>query len=428
MNMNFIISRLGQYRLLLENFISLSVLQFANYLLPLITLPYLVRILGPETFGVLAFATSLVIYFNLITDYGFNLTATRDISVNKQNHLKIEEIFSSVLTIKIILFFFCFLILSIIVLSVEYVNQHALVYYATFAIVLGETLFPVWFFQGVEKMRYITLLNLLSKSIFTIAIFCFIKQEADYFLVPIFNSVGSIIAGISSLIIINQKFNVSFQFQRLQTLKNYCKDGWHIFVSEIGMGIYKNSSVFILGVLTSNLIVGYFSIAKKIIDAFNKISVVVSRTIFPYINSNFKHLEQVLVFLKKLTWIIIIYTFIIFIFILLFNDNIVSLIAGDLYQTIIVSLKIMAIVPFVIGLNIPAVHLLLFTKNDVHFSNSLLLGSFIHIILLFITIPFFGYIGAAWSVLITEVVVTVVLYYRAIPIYYAIDGNNKNTN
>ena len=379
MNINFISSRLAQYKSLLENFISLSALQLANYIFPLITLPYLVRVLGVEYFGLLAFAAATVTYFNIITDYGFNLTATRDISIHRENKAKVIEIFSSVMSIKVILMFVSFLLLTILVFSFNNINQHALIYYATFGIVLGETVFPVWFFQGIEKMKYITLLNLLSKTIFTIAIFCFIREEADYFLVPVFTSAGYIIAGICSLIIINKKFNISFQFQPIASLKFYLKDGWYIFVSEIGMGIYKNSAVFVLGIFTSNVVVGYFSIAKKIIDALNKVSVVFSRTIFPYINSSFKELADVVALFKKLIWVIIAYSVIFFILILFFSDNIVNLIAGESYPMIIVSLNIMAIVPLIIGLNIPAVNLLLFTKNDMFFSSSLILGSLLHI-------------------------------------------------
>ena len=154
-------------RVVANNFLSLSTIQAINSLIPIITLPYLLRVLGVEYFGLITFAQALIMYFNIITDFGFNFSATRDIARNIENKKKVSLIFSTVMIIKLFLLVFSFVVLSIIIFSFKQFRSDWLIYYLTFGMVFGQTIFPIWFFQGIEKMKHIALLNLLYKKTHT---------------------------------------------------------------------------------------------------------------------------------------------------------------------------------------------------------------------------------------------------------------------
>lgn len=410
---------------LFSNFVSLAVLQAANYILPLVTFPYLVRVLGVEKFGLLAFATATVTYFQILTDYGFNLSATRDISIHRENKEKVQEIFSSVMVIKFGLLILSFFLLTILILSFDKFRKDWEVFVLSFGMVVGQVLFPVWFFQGMEKMKYITILNIFAKLLFTIAIFVFVKEQADYWKVPLLNSLGFIMAGVLALWIVSRDYKISFIFPSIKAVKHQLIEGWHIFISTVGINMYKQNSIFVLGIFTDDTVVGYFSIAKKIMDLVNSLNGVVSQSIYPYTMMKMSS-KYIYGFLKKVGMIIALYTSIIGLILLVFSDAITKLLAGNVYYQTLLSIKLLAFVPLFIGINVPAVHILLGNKKDALFTRAVILGGLLDLLLNFLIVPFFSYIGSCTSVILTEIAVTSILYKYALEVIHY-DYKEKET-
>jgi len=397
---------------LIENFIALSILQGANYILPLITLPYLVRVLGPEKYGLIAFAQAFIQYFNILTDYGFNLSATREVSIHRDNKEKLSEIFSSVMIIKFALLILSFIIMTIIVFSFEKFRKDWLVYYLTFGMVVGQVLFPVWFFQGMERMKYITILNITAKLIFTVSIFVFVHRVSDYIYVPLLNSLGFCIAGILALWIVFKNFNISFKIPGLITINHQLKEGWYIFISTIAISLYTNFNTFILGLFTNNTIVGYYSAAEKIVKAVQGLLSPISQTIYPYISKLVKESkERGLKFIQKVAFLIGGISFLLSLSLFIFADLIVKLLLGNQYTESVIVLKILSFLPFIIALsNIFGIQTMLTFNYKRAFSKILVIASIINILLAFILVPIYQHIGISFAVLISEIFVTVSMF------------------
>jgi PST family polysaccharide transporter len=394
---------------LTENFLSLSVLQGLNYLLPLITLPYLVRILGPDKYGLIAFAQAFIAYFGIITDYGFNLSATREISIQRENKKKISAIFSSVMIIKVGLLFLSFIIMNIIIFSFQKFRQEWLLYYLTFGMVLGQVLFPVWFFQGMERMKYITYLNITARLIFTVAIFVFIHQASDYIYVPFLNFMGSLVAGVLSLWIVFKNFNVNFKLPSVADIKHQLREGWHIFISQAAISGYTSSRLFAVGLFTDNTITGYYAIAEKlmsVVQTFPLASLV--QSLYPRLSNIYSESKErarsLMNRFQNLTTIIYLIGLPIIYFL---APLIIKVIAGEPYPEVILAFRLLLFAVFFINANAFRVHFLLVSGKDSVYSRIHIIMGIGGFILTFLMTYFFSFIGTVISLIAIEFIILI---------------------
>ncbi|HDR7240046.1 MULTISPECIES: flippase [Bacillus cereus group] len=390
------------------NFLSLLSVQGVNYLLPLITLPYLLRTLGPEKFGIIAFAQALIQYFVLLTDYGFNLTATKEISINRKDKGELSRIFSTVMSIKLALMVISFIILMCILYIVEKFGVNWEIYVLTFGMVLGNVLFPIWFFQGLENMKVISVLNAISKLFFTVSLFIFVKTAEDFYLVPALTSVGYITVGIISLVIIKGKYDLVIVKPKFRDIQKELREGWDIFISTISVSLYTISNTFILGIFTNNTITGYYASAEKLINAINGLINPISQTIFPHLSRiAIDSKVEALRFIRKILKLNIFIFLGISILVFLFSELIVDLVFGPDYRESILVLKILSPLPLLVSIsNILGVQVMINFGYKKAFSKILMFSSGINIILAAIFVPLYNHIGTAIALLLIELIVT----------------------
>jgi PST family polysaccharide transporter len=398
---------------LISNFFSLSVLQAANYILPLITLPYLVRVLGAEYYGLLAFANATIAYFSILTDYGFNLTATREISIHRDNKEKVIEIFSSVMTIKVILMFVSFLLLAILVVSSKKFSKDWLIYFLTFGTVVGQVLFPVWFFQGMERMKYITYLNILSKVIFTIAIFIFVQEQSDYYLVPLLTSIGFLVAGIWSLYLVKKEFGVRFELQSVDTIKHHLIDGWYVFLTSFQSNILASSGIFVLGLFQNNDVVGYYSAVEKIIKALVGLFTPVTQALYPLTSAKLHRFrKEGIAFVIKTATITLSFAMLLIFTILFSSKCIVATVLGVKFVQYAYILNALSIWLFLGVLNnFIGIQYLTGIGQSKYYMKLFTLASALAIVLYFILVPIISVNGIIISMILSEFLLTLLMLY-----------------
>jgi PST family polysaccharide transporter len=409
-------------KVVLENFTSLSTLQGINYLLPLVILPYLIRVIGPEKFGLIAFAQALIQYFMIFTDYGFSLTATKKISLCKTQE-QASTIFSTVMTVKFILAFLSYLILLILINAVPKFKHDWLLYLFSFGAVIGNTLFPVWLFQGNEKMKFITIINIIGGIIYTASLFIFVRGPADYLLVPLLNSLFFIITGLLGLFVAFKEFDLEFVFQSYSDIKEELKMGWEVFISVVAINTYTATRIFAVGLLTNNTLTGYYSIAEKItgvIQAFPLASL--SQAIYPRISRIFaKSKNRALGLMHKVQHSTTL-TYLLAIPLLFFLAPwIVKIACGENYPEALISFRLLLLSILFISANAFKVQFLLVCGRPDIYSRMHVLAALLGLPLIFTFIYYFSYLGAAAATIAIEAVI----FISTSQIIYTLTNNYK---
>jgi PST family polysaccharide transporter len=398
----------AEKKVLVSNFLALGIVQGLNFLLPLLVIPYLLYTLGVEVFGLLAMATAFSAYFMILSDYGFNVTATHEISIHRDNNKKLNEIFSAVMIIKLILMLIGFSILLLSLWLFDGLAEEAPIYLLTFGMVLGEVLFPIWFFQGIEKMRYIAILNIVAKLFFLMAILVFVNHKEDAFLVPLFNSLGFIMVGVISLFYIYKEFNIRFIWQPYGRLRLYFIKGWHIFLSKLAVTLYSSSNIFVLGLFTNHLLVGYYAIAYKVVSALVSLGDIVNQVIFPFLSKKWTE-SRVLyynIFYKFLKGILLGMFFLSLILFFLAQDIVFMLSGQEIYITVEL-LQIMSLFLVIAPLGGLYSQSFVTQGHSFYVTKSTFWTLLVNMLLIGILIPLYGVYGLA----IAEVLVKMFHFY-----------------
>ncbi|HSV99508.1 MAG TPA: flippase [Sedimentisphaerales bacterium] len=402
----------GRNRRVIDSFVSLSVVQFANYMAPLITLPYLFRVLGPARFGLVELARVITVYFLLLTDYSFSLSATREISIRRDDPARVSEVFSAVLVLRFLLVVLSAAILSLVVWTVPRLRADWPVYYLSFVHVLGMWLFPVWLFQGLERMKPIATLNVAAKTLVIAGIFILVRNEEDYLYVPLLQSSGAVVVGLAGLVIALSRFGVRFRMPPTAVLKREFLDGWHLFVSKMATTMYTTSNTVILGLFTDLTFVAYYAAGDKIVRAVQGLQLPLSQAIFPHIGRLASQSRQAaLVYAGKIARLVSVATLAMSAGLFFTAPYITRAVQGQPSAEGTAVIRILSALPFIIGLsNIFGIQILVNFGREKTLTRILLAAGILNIALAMVLVLPLQHVGVATAAVTAEAFVTVALF------------------
>ncbi|OUY06690.1 flippase [Acinetobacter populi] len=395
-----------------KNIFVLFLIQGTNYIFPLLTIPYLSRIFGPTGIGALSLAQAIILYLVMVIDFGFNLTVTRKISIAYQteNQMEINKLYTHTIFMKML---FLLIVIGIIVICCQIIPQLInikILLYIGFISLLGAVLNPIWLFQGVQKMAILLVPTTLSKLISLLLIFVFVKDKGDLNFAMFFNCLGLLLSGIISLYYV-KKLNLA-KFTRINYIfaKKITKESSYIFMSYLGSSVYTTMNTFIMSFFVSLKDIGIYSSADKVTTTAQSLMTPMHQAIFPHLSS-FTNKDEYLVKLKKFGIILVGFAVCISIFIFLFAKIIVSILFGNEFYESYRVLQILSLLPIVISLGILFGQWGLIVIDEAKILGKIYIyAGFLHLTYIFLLLHFWGIYGAAISIVITESIVSLVLF------------------
>jgi PST family polysaccharide transporter len=374
-----------------------------------------------ETYGLVAFAQSFAQYFNIFTDYGFNYSATRSIAQNRDEVGQISRIFCCVFVIKLFLTLIGLLVLACVLLAVPRMRHDWAIYLFAYAAVIGNVLFPVWFFQGLERMRYISIISGSTKVFSAVLLFIFVHRPADGLLAVAIQSVGMVLAGVIGLVVCLRTVHLDLQWPSWGSLNICLVEGWHLFVSTASVSLYTNTNVFLVGLLRGNVQAGYFSAAEKLIRAIAGLVAPINGALFPYVNSLVRESTQAaLAFITKSLKLMFVITLVPSIVIFLLARPVALLCLGHAALGVVPVIRWIAPLPILITTSsVLGIQAMLAFGLDKQYSRILITAGVVNIITGVPLILRLGAQGAGASVLFVEtfVAVTIIVVLRLNGIY-----------
>jgi len=323
--------------------------------------------------------------------YGLDLSGVREVASAKNSKRRLNIIFSSILLTRAILIVLAAILTFSIVFSFDRFSTNWLLYVVSFSAIIATTIFPIWFFQGMEKMKFITYLSVASKILYLIGIFIFVHSEEDYLYVPLLYAATSFLVGIISLYIIRKEFGISFIFPRLKYIIHQFYRGWHLFIAHVSVSLFTSFNMLILGLVASDLIVGYYALAEKIVKIVVSLFNPVNQAIFPHVVQLAKKSEEMAaVFMNKITLYILFVGVVIWAILFFFSENIFGLVFGEQALSSIPVFNILSLLIIIMPLAAWVYNVILISlKMEKHFVKIFSFIAVINAIIIGLSLPLF---------------------------------------
>lgn len=398
---------------LVKNGLALLMMQGINYLIPLVTLPYLTRVLGIYQYGALNTALNIMLYAILFVDFGFNLSSTKSIAKNKHNKYEVSRVFWSTICAKVAISAIILTVMFVFVYHIDKYNEIRVTLYYLVPQLIGNIIFPVWLFQGLERIYIISVLSVLTKIMTIPLLLFFVTSPGDVNAAAAILGVPVFVSGvIAAAVILHWRIIEKINWKKID-IKETIKASAPIFLGSVAISLYTLSTPLILSLVSSFYQVGYFVAADKLRNAILGCFLILGQAIYPRANALLhESIEKYYSFIKKLIIYQVMLSIIGMISFYFIMPVMAPILLGVTFPELSIMIKIMSPMILLIPSSVILANcILLPMDNNRCYAIIPMIAAIIHLPYSFFLAKNYGAIGASVAILITEFISFALLFY-----------------
>jgi O-antigen/teichoic acid export membrane protein len=387
--------------------------QLFNLATPLLVVPYIVSVCGEENFGKTSVGMAIAFFLIVFVDFGSDIVGVREVAVNRDNPKILNKIFTLTYVVKAIILFLVLLIMSFVFVEFSYFKTEKTMFFLGFSVLIGQFFNPTWFLQGIENVKWITLLNIFSKTIYLFGIFFTVKSESDYVYINLWWGLGMIISNFLFFILIIKKNHFSFLLVNKEEVVNHIKNDFSIFSSQIFVSLQMYAPIVLVSYFGNNLMAGQYRIVEQIIVIFKTYIHLFFNYVFPKVcylmEVDYKQAIKNWIIYNGVNLVLVIISMSFF---YIYSYEVVSYFNPTNRYILSNLLQIAVFIPLLLAISIPLKQLILAFNYKFFYIGLTSVTAIINLATIVFLLPKFQVYGVFYSLIATDLIVIIFYLYK----------------
>ncbi len=397
----------------LQNLSIYGIGQLFNLVTPLLIIPYLISVCGIANYGKASLGMAVVFFLIVFIDYGSDILGVKAVATNRENAPELQRLFSVIYTSKFFVLLVVMSLMAIVVLVIPYFGDEKALFLLCLPILIGQFLNPSWFLQGIENFKQITILNIISKTVYVIGILFFIKTESDYIFINLWWGIGMIVANGISLFFLMRSQKLQFQKIRKEAIVENLRSGFSLFSSQIFVSIQLYSPLILIGLIGNPAMAGMYRVVDQVIVIFKTYLLLFFNFAFPRVCFLLqKDRLEGLHFWKLYNGVNFIFITVSMAIVYYFADPIITYFHPEDTVYITKLLQVAVLIPLLFSISLPLKQLVLGFSLENFYIRTTVILVLIMVVLIVVLVPIFEIYGALLSIIAIEVVAAIVYFYK----------------